>query len=609
MPKGYKWSQTDQRWIRHEEKTEIKFEERDDGESWAILISLWRWYPDYLLDLLEDDGADFSLALIQRVIIRANARYRNVFVTGSRGTSKTYCSTCSKYTDGVLWPGEVMRYFGPSVKQLLPLAKQARRQIEKNYPALTGHYYIAYESGEKFEVRTGHGSVFSVEAMRGDNAHAVLAEEVGQEEKGKAFDHDTFSSVVLPAIRLTHRVGKQRDPLHIDFKKSYITSACSQHNQAYQYRLDALTDMVLDGTGFAVDLPYQAALLSGIRDWDWAQDLRKKLSPEEWLREMESIYTGFTENPVISENVLTEAKKLTVMETHHCGDPEAVYVVAYDVSYEDGAKNAKCAVSVMKLTRQKSFIKHGTYLKQLVYLEDMPPREHMLQALYLKRKWLDYCMDGGAGTYLVIDGWQYGKAVVEDLMKDLKDGLPPLCCCEHRFYTDLELPGALPVIYAIKATPGYEGGHDPDGEMLRYAGLQFENGNVQLLTTDVYTGVEAYKKFHGIKDGMDDAKIAVPYAKTREMIEQIQNLKKELSGTQWREKRISKSINRDMWSATKYALRMAQVLEYKLRKEEAKQKSSWAETIQRAQARRAELLRRNAAGGGRTVGYRGGRLR
>ena len=183
-----------------------------------------------------------------------------------------------------------------------------------------------------------------------------------------------------------------------------------------------------------------------------------------------------------------------------------------------------------------------------------------------------------------------------------------MCCYDHKFYTELELAGALPVIYAIKATGGYEGGHDSDSEMLRYAGLQFENGNVQLLTTDVYSGVEAYKKFHGIKDGMDDARIAIPYAKTREMIEQIQNLKKELSGTQWREKRISKAINRDMWSATKYGLRMAQVLEYKLRKEEAKQKSSWAEAIERAKQRRSAAL---AAGGksGRTVGYRGGRLR
>lgn len=607
MAKGYKWSQASQRWVKQEESAEIKFEERDDGESWAFLISLWRWYPDYLLDLLEDENADFSLALIQRVMIRANARYRNVFITGSRGTSKTYTSSCARYTDGVLWPGEVMRYFGPSITQLLPLASQARKQIEKNYPVLTNHYHIYSESNERFEIRTNLGSVFSVATMRGDNASSVLAEEVGQEEKGKAFDHATFSSVVLPAIRLTHRVGKQRDPIHIDFKKSYITSACSQHNQAYQYRLDAIADMVVDGSGFAVDFPYQVAFLSGIRDWVWAQDLRKKLSPEEWLREMESIYTGVTENPVISENVLTEAKKLTVMETHHCGDPNAVYVVAYDVSYEDGAKNAKCAMSVLKLTSQKSFIKHGTFLKQLVYVEDMSPREHMLQAMYLKRRWRDYCMDGGGQTYIVIDGWQYGKAVVEDLMKDLKDGMPPLCCYEHRYYTDLELQGSLPVIYAIKATGGYEGAHDSDSEMLRYAGLQFENGNVQMLTTDVYKGVEAYKKFHGLKDSIDDAKIAIPYAKTREMIEQIQNLKKELSGTQWREKRISNSINRDMWSATKYGLRMAQVLEYKLRKEEAMQKSSWTEAIERARQRRA--LAAAAATAGRTVGYRGGRVR
>lgn len=63
MAKGYKWSQASQRWVKQEESAEIKFEERDDGESWAFLISLWRWYPDYLLDLLEDENGNLLLTV------------------------------------------------------------------------------------------------------------------------------------------------------------------------------------------------------------------------------------------------------------------------------------------------------------------------------------------------------------------------------------------------------------------------------------------------------------------------------------------------------------------------------------------------------------------
>ena len=589
------------------EKTteEIKYEERDDGESWALLISYWRWYPDALLDLLEDDNADFELALIQRMNLRILARYKETFITGSRVTSKTYIATSSKYLDGILWPGEVMRYFGPALNQLAPIASQTYKQIAKNYPLLAEHYRVTSDSKENFEMRSDYGSVFSVAAMRGDNCSAVLAEEVGQEEKGKAFDHVTFAAVVLPAVRLTHRVSKMRDPLHIDFKKAYITSACTQQNKTFQYRLDILADMAAGGNAFAVDYPYQVALLSGIRDWSWAEDLRRKLTPEVWQREMESNYTGTSENPVIRDSVLTEAKKLTVMETHHCGDPEAIYIVDYDVSYEDGAKNAKCALSVVKLTPQKEFLKRDRYLKKIVYVEDMRPKGHMEQAIYLKRKWQDYCMEGGAGTYLVIDGWQYGKAVVEDLMKDLHDGLPPLCCYDHKFYTELELDGALPVIYPIKATPGNDGVHDPDSEMLRYAELEFEHGNVWLLTTDIYKGVEAYKRHHGIKDSSDDGKIAIPYAKTKEMLDQIGNLKKKLSGTSWREERISKNINRDMWSCTKYGLRLAQILEYKMQRDAAKKKSSWAGKIEQYQ--RGIAGKRNLPVS-RTIGYRGGRI-
>ena len=154
-------------------------------------------------------------------------------------------------------------------------------------------------------------------------------------------------------------------------------------------------------------------------------------------------------------------------------------------------------------------------------------------------------------------------------------------CSSDLEYPDLELPNAMPVIYPVVASNGYRdtGRGDPDGEMLKYAEVQFEQGNVHILTTNVYDGVEAYKKFHRIKDSEDDALIAIPYAKCREMCSQISNLKRKMSGMNWSEVRISKAIQRDMWSSFKYGLRLAQILERKDLADSVHIPSDWAPEI------------------------------
>lgn len=588
MPAGKYWNPTLHKWVKRGQAREANYDEMMD-DNWALLLSYWRWYPDRMLAVLEGEDSDYTLALIQALNIRVMARYQQVFITGSRGTTKTYSSFLAKMSEGVLWPGELIRYFGPSLKQTADIADATLTQIRKNYPSLADHWLKTQNSKESFEMKTETGSEFTITTMRGDNSHQVLCEEVGQEEQ-PIFDHRNYRNVILPSIRLRHQVDKTPDPMHIDFKKQYITSACRQQNETYQYRCDILKAMQNGESAFIIDYPWEVAVLSGIRDLAWAEDLRRKLTPEEWMREMESRYTGVSENSVIRDEVLTEAKKIMVMETHHCQDPNAIYVIGYDVSHEEGARHAMCAVAVVKLTNQYGRGKNDVYLKQLVYVQDMLPREASLQAQYLKEMWRRYSMEGGAGTYIAIDNKQYGKSVTEQLMKDMGDG-QPLCCWNHD-YPELEQEYALPVIYPVVASNGYrETGHgDPDGEMLKYAEVQFEQGNVQILTTNIYEGIDAYKAYHHLKTSDEDVTFSIPYAKCREMCGQIMNLKKKQSAMNWSEKRISNSIQRDMWSAFKYALRFAQLLERRNLVESNRKESDWEPAIKKVQQSRLPAM-------------------
>ena len=172
----------------------------------------------------------------------------------------------------------------------------------------------------------------------------------------------------------------------------------------------------------------------------------------------------------------------------------------------------------------------------------------------------------------------------------------------HMEYTELELEGAIPVIYPIRA--GGVGTRDPDGDMIFYAQKQFMYGNVQLLTSNLNEGVEAYKKTHRIKDDSLNYQISLPFKRTNELVGQIQNLREEPSGQGIREKRISQHIQRDSWSALKYALRFAQILE-RANLQQKKQENEWTKLFRKNKTYQEQI----APQGGRTaISRRRGRL-
>lgn len=549
-------------------------------------------------------------------MLRAYARYTDVAITGTRGMTKTYTKMISEMLNGIAWPGTQVLYTGPSLKQLASIGGKTFHAIEHDYAALAKHWRVTAESKDDFKIETDYGSAFYIGEKRGDNIHAATAEEFAQEEN-PPFDFDEYTTIVLPAVRLRHNVNGEPDPNFVAYKNHSITSAGRKQNHAYQVRCEVMKEMARGESAFTMDVPWQCVVLQQMRPYSWAQKLKTKLTPERWMREMESRYTGADSNPIVRDEVLTESRKLMVAENRHCGydvgnklnPQDVIYIVGYDVSYADDKKNAKCACVVLKCTRQTDWLKRDRYLKQLVYVDVWnPPVKSMMQAQRVKDVWSRFCYDGGAATYLAIDAWQYGTSVVENLMMDLGDGLAPLCVRNHASFTELEQDNAIPCLYPIKA--GGAGVTDPDAEMVQYAELQFENRNVELLCGNVNEGVEAYKKYHRIKDDYMDAQIAEPYLKTRELAGQIQNLKKVPSGKTMREERISKHIQRDIWSALKYALRVAQILEREELAKAVRHKSDWDEELERYGSRTApHTMARMGGGHGRTVTTRrGGRM-
>lgn len=532
--------------------------------------------------MVRTSDAKYKLELPQRLLLRIFARYRYVYATGCRGLTKTYCVMLSKCHDGLFFPGEKVRYVAPAQKQSAKLASDAYKTVCENYPLIGKWWNTNNDRADMFRITTIYGSDFTMYAPRGDNSSAIVGEEMAAEGEG-GFDIDNFESDISPTCRLTRKIHGEDDRAHINLKEDYISNACSRQNRAFTvYRANALKEMIHGDKyeAYCIDMSWITALLCNLRDIAYFKREKKKLPADKWAREMGAKYIGTAENPLITDEVLAKSKKLSVMEERHCGDYNAIYIVGHDVSYADGRKNAKCADVVLKLTRFQTQTKRDKYLKQVVYVDNYdPPASEFLHAKRIKDLWSKYCLTDGETTPLVIDAQAYGTAIVNELHKPTIDGTKPLKTINgNPLFKALEQPNALPVIYALKAVR--QGGTDSDSDMIQYAQSEFEHGNVEILTTNVLDGVDAYKNKHGIKDNYADAQIALPYKYTELLCLQISNLKTEASGTGVKEKRRTQSIQRDIWSALKYALKIAKLLEDKLVQEEYRAKSDWTEVIE-----------------------------
>lgn len=575
------WSKKQGKWITKKNEAAFDYSSVDE-DSAAFLISFFRAYPDYMADVFRSPNAEYKLELPQRVMMRAMARYRNVYIQGCRGLTKTYVLILTKMIIGVLWSGEICRYSAPNQKQSATLAAQAFHQIEKDYPDIAAMWQVKNDRTDMFKITTIYGSEISMYAPRGSNASSVIGEEIAAEAP-EAFDLDDFEKNVLPTVRIVRQVNKHKDKTHINLQHTYITNASSKANRAFTvHRYAALKDMLFGDRheGYVMDIPWEVAVICNIRDIAYIKEQKAKLSPENFLREMCARNTGAGDNPMISDETLAKSRTLMTMEDCHSGDRNAIYVIGVDYSFVDSAKNAKCGIAVWKLTRFKSKERRDKYRKQLVYIDSYsPPKTAYLQMVRVKDIWRRYTLDGAQATYIAMDKRNGGALLIPEFMKPSDDGLPPLCCYKHVEYADMEQANALPIMYPISATAG--GGRDNEGEMIRYAQVEFEQGNIELLTSSLTDGLEQYKRKHNIKDDFADSKIALPYRKTDELCQQIQNLTTAVTGFTTKEVRRTKGILRDEWSACKYGLRFIAILEQELAKETYKVSNPWQKEFEK----------------------------
>lgn len=136
----------------------------DNIEEYQKAIAFYRSYPDKLVDMyVEASGEDctFKLYPFQRMMLRANARYKDVFDTFSRGTSKSFIDDLWNIIECILYPNSRLAICATTKNQsasileakiseilaLLPILRFEIRKIEK----VKDQYIIHFKNGSTLQ--------------------------------------------------------------------------------------------------------------------------------------------------------------------------------------------------------------------------------------------------------------------------------------------------------------------------------------------------------------------------------------------------------------------------------------------------------------------------
>lgn len=87
---------------KNEEELSL-FEKRLD--DWAKYLAYFRFYPDRFIDWINPPDSKFKFFHYQREYLRLMFRYREVFITATRGTSKSFLEILAKYLQCIFYPG------------------------------------------------------------------------------------------------------------------------------------------------------------------------------------------------------------------------------------------------------------------------------------------------------------------------------------------------------------------------------------------------------------------------------------------------------------------------------------------------------------------------
>lgn len=513
--------------------------------KWRELCSYFRHYPDHFIDFIKPPDCKIDLYFYQRIYLRIMMRYQKVYITATRGTSKSFLENLAFVLKCVMFPSTKLFICAPRKEQAAKISQERLNEIFEFYPLLRAEVRTYTESKDYTRLVFFNGSRYDVvqmtDASRGGRRHGGAVEEISD----KRFDGDLLNSVVIPLCandRIAMCGGVDSNELHKT--QLYVTTAGMRQQFAYEKMKEVYMDMLVGKSAFNIGNGWELPCMHGQLDEDYVLELKESptYALTDWLREYDSTWTGTSTDSLVAGDKLQKCRVVGVAEWEHCGDENAEYVLSYDVSRSEGRENALCALVVIKITPRGD----GTYVKEVVNVFSREGEHSLLQAKFLKEKVREF-----KARILVVDTNGAGLLLADQLVMDLNDGNPPYSVVNDPRFDKYKLESSIPMVYSLKATQVETRQTDMVNNFMQI----FNKLDIGLLKVP-QEGIKSLERKwkRKIKDLDELSSCEIPYLLTNNMCEEILNLKYKQSGNDTKVDQVSKRIPKDKFSALMYGL-------------------------------------------------------
>lgn len=232
----------------------------DNQELFTNYLNLWILSPDLMLDAIQsvDDAKHWHFQPFQRIILRAEMRYRYHFLTACRATSKSFCAYLGGFLKCMLLPNTNL-FIASDVKGTVIKTAEAKfEEFFRHWPLLRNELMVRKEdgksgqksSGNYYELNFKNGSkltVVSKDTSRGLRATSGILEECA------TISEEDYNEVLLPQLNVPRReVDGSLNPEEPVSTQTFITTAREKTVFMYSKLIECAVNAVLNPQDYFV---------------------------------------------------------------------------------------------------------------------------------------------------------------------------------------------------------------------------------------------------------------------------------------------------------------------------------------------------------------------
>lgn len=550
MPLPIKKNLNDRLLTRVVSKAEIL----ENLEEYRKAISFYRRFPDRLLDMYIEasgEGCSFRLFDYQRIFLRALARNKEVYLTFSRGTSKSFTTYLWCIIECILYPnskvgvsastkgqaGAILESKISEILNLLPILNFEIRKIEK----VKDSYVIHFKNGSFMQ------NIAPKQSSRGLRFTTIILEELIEA------DPDIVQEVILPTLAIQRRAANgefDRSEI-VTQQKIVVTTAGYKDSYAYMTLIRTLLRQLTEpDKAMTLGGSYRIPIIEGLQNMDFIrqQKMSGEFNPTSFGREYLSRWSTGSENAYFQAEIFDRYR--AIQEPEFEASEKLPQGAGYVMSIDVGRYSDQSEIVMWKYIPQKG----TTSTKYLVNIWTLEKMHFGEQAIEIKLIYEKFHPEA-----VVIDGNGLGAGLIDELIKSQVDVrtnqyLRPwgIMNDDKGYYNQFKTVDMIPnLLYVIKATAPFN--------TENYSNLQTQltTGKLRFLVDErqakLKVDASRAKKF---KDMTSEEKTdyIIPFMQTSILKDQMINLEEKHEGVNIILDRTNKNIKKDKVSAMSYGL-------------------------------------------------------